>query len=330
MLLSCVPSKINIVEYATLDIDSKIASHRLPDYIIKKKRPKIAILPPSDATQYKQCQLYNVAWEYLTQYLQIAGMELVERSQLNAIMQELKFREGISGDIDIQKFTQIARGVDFVVVGSVTSALTRADFSEGRTWTDKKGKVHYTPPSCSEEGKVSLSIRLLNFPSGIVQKTFLMEGKEFLGSREVSSSYECQITDPCGVLALATKRAIDNSKEDLIRAFPVYGYIYKTLTHPKEKTKRIAFINLGINDGLQPNSKLDIVEFLEERDPISGVTLLRTQTIGECTVSETDLQADKAICVISEDSVDRVLVGHAVKLKGEEGVIRTLQKWIYK
>jgi len=328
-LWRCAPQLV-IGEYSTLDIDSRKASHEVPDYIVNKKKPRVAILPPADNTAYKKCQVYNVGWEYLVQTLASAGLEVVERSQLEEIMKEMKFQAGITGDIDVNKFAQIATGVDSVFVGSISQGIARAEFREGRTTRGPKGETYYTPPSCQEEGRASLSIRLVKFPEGVVRKTFLMEGKESLGSREVRSSYECQVVDPCGVLAKAIRRAIDNSREDILREFPFYGYIYKTMTHPKDRSKRIAFVNLGRNDGLEAGSKLEIVEFVKERDPIKGSTMLRAQTIGECKVSQTDLEADKSICIVSEEAADKVSVGHVVRLKVEEGFFRKIEKYMHK
>ena len=42
---SCAP-KLSISEFRQVAIDSKTASHQLPQYVIDKKKAKLAVLPP--------------------------------------------------------------------------------------------------------------------------------------------------------------------------------------------------------------------------------------------------------------------------------------------
>lgn len=312
---SCGAPRVNTGEYVISDIDTKKTSAPLPEYIIQKKKPKVVVLPPSDTTQYSMCQLYANSQEYLTQALAQSGsVELIERSQLNAIMNELKFRAGVSSDIDIKKFAKIAEGVDFVFVGSVSKAYTRARFTPESSWTDKKGKTHYTPASCLEEAETGLVFRLLEFPAGIVQKSFNMNAVE-RNHRQVSSQYDCRVQDPCGLLNKAVEKAINKGKKELMNAFPVYGYIYKTMTNRKNPRERLAFINLGTSDGIKAGMVVEIIEFIRERDPVKNIDMIIPQTVGECTVTETDLLPDRSICIITENAVDRVFVGQAIKTK---------------
>src|SRR5574340_1029878 len=129
---SCAP-KLSISEFRKEAIDSKTASHQLPQYVIDKKKAKLAVLPPGDATQYRNvCGLGQAAQENFTQTLaKIGTVEVVERSQLDAFMQEMKFQAGITSEIDANKFMQIAKGVDFVFVGGVSSAGVNASFTAG-------------------------------------------------------------------------------------------------------------------------------------------------------------------------------------------------------
>ncbi|MEN2994330.1 MAG: CsgG/HfaB family protein [Thermodesulfovibrio sp.] len=326
--LSCVPPKVNMSDYTVIsDVDSKTVKHPLPDYVINKKKPKVAVLPPTDNPRYSQCQLYNTAQEHLVQALANTGtVELVERSQLNVIMQEIKFKAGITGEIDIEKFSKIAHGIDFVIVGSIPSASTTTQFIEGSSWTDKKGKTHHIPASCKEEANINLFFRVITFPAGTIQKALNMSGQKTI-TRDARYSYDCRVQDPCGLLGQAIDIAINNSIQELMQAFPVYGYIYKTMTNIKNPKERLAFINLGSADGIKAGSELEIIEFVKDIDPIKKQSIITPQVVGECIVSETNLQPDRSICIISEDSIDRVFTGHAVKLKITETFGRKLQKF---
>ncbi|MGC9046089.1 CsgG/HfaB family protein [Thermodesulfovibrio sp. 3462-1] len=319
----CVPPKVSLMEYTMLDIDNKKVTHFMPDYAIQKRKPKIAILPPSDNTQFRGCELYSSAQEYLTQaFANTGSVELVERSQLKVLMEELKFRAGVSGDIDLQKFAKIAEKVDFVLVGSISKAYINVRFTPASSWTDKKGKTHYNPASCNEEGEIGLTLRLIQFPEGRIQKAFSMNGraKNYRGQ----DNY-CRVEDPCGLLNKAIEKAINNSRSEIFDVFSVYGYIYKTMTNRKNPKERIAFITLGRSDGLKEGSIVEIVEFVKERDPVKNIDIITPRIVGECTVSETDLQSDRSICIIAEDYVDKVLTGHAIKTSAPKGFWQKLR-----
>ncbi len=325
-LASCTP-KVNLAEYQETKIDKEVASHELPEYIVKGIKPKVAILPPENATELaKKCNLSEAALDSMMQVLgSIGSLELVERGRLNKIMEELKFQAGVTGQVDYEKFKQIAKDIDYLFIGTISSTGTRARFTEARRWTDSKGNVYYSPPSCSEQGVVSLSFRVISFPEGRIIKTYMMKGQKTI-SREVRSPSQCYVQDPCGLLGEAVYRAIDNKKEDFIKDFPAYGYVYKTMTHIKDKNKRIAFITLGTNAGLKPGHKVDIVEFRKETDPVKGTETLTPYTIAECTVVETELKPDKSICLVEGEQAQKVRVKHAVKTKPNVGFFRMLQK----
>ncbi|MDP1758848.1 MAG: CsgG/HfaB family protein [Thermodesulfovibrionales bacterium] len=325
---SCAP-KLSISEFRQVAIDSKTASHQLPQYVIDKKKAKLAVLPPGDSTQFRTaCGLGQSAHENFTQTLaKIGTVEVVERSQLDAFMQEMKFQAGITSEVDANKFMQIAKGVDFVFVGAVSSAGVNASFTAGGMRKNVfTGKDYYANPSCSESGKVLVNYRLITFPSGSVQQVFQLDGQKTNLPRDVSSSYDCRVQNACGLLQEAVYRAIDDVKESLAEAFPVYGYISKTMTHNSNKKNRIAFLSLGKADGVEAGSTVDIVEFVPEKDPVKGTTSLVPRVISECTVTETELFPDRSICVIPEESADFVFVKHAVRTKSKTGVFRGMQK----
>lgn len=311
----CAPPKVSLMDYVVTDIDNKRAMHFMPDYVIQKKKPKIAVLPPSDNTPYSRCKLYATAQEYFIQNLAMAGsFELVERAQLNALMDELKFRAGVFGNIDAQRVAKLAEGVNFVFVGSISKANIKTKFTPASSWTDKKGKTHYISASCSEEAEVGLVFRVIEFPEGRIQKAFNMIGKQ-TNYRNVSSQYDCWIEDICGLLNKAVEKAINSSKKEIFNEFPVYGYIYKTLTNRKKLNERIAFITLGKTDGIKAGSVVEIIEFIRDKDPVKNAEIILQRVVGECTVSETELQNERSICIISEDCTERVFAGHAVKVK---------------
>jgi TolB-like protein len=325
LLLSCA-QKVNLSHFQQVDTDNKMASHSLPDYVLKESKARIAILPPSSMTNlYPQCNLSNSAQESLVTTIgKIGGLDIVERSQIQSIMQETKFQASISGDIDMQQFQKIASDIDYVMVGSVASVGVNATFSEGRRWKDDKGQQRYTPPSCAEQGKVKITYRLVS-PSGNVLKVFDMDGQKS-SSGEVRYSSDCQVKNPCGVLGEAIYRAVDDNLEKFYEAFPSYGYIYKTQTNPKNPKERLAFISLGTSNNIKAGDKVDLINFSQEKNPVTGKDITNAETISECTILENDLQDKRSICMIAEATADKVKVKHAVKTKVNSSVFRSLQK----
>lgn len=330
---SCAP-KVSISEFRQGAIDSKTASHQLPQYVIDKKKAKLAVLPPGAATQFRDtCGLAQSAHENFTQTLaKIGTVEVVERSQLDAFMQEMKFQAGITSEIDANKFMEIAKGVDLVFVGAVSSASASSRRAEKvdilGSILAPKGSGVQTNQVCEDKGRVLINYRVIEFPSGKVKQVFPLDGQKTINRNisYVDIAIGCKIQDPCGILQEATYRAIDDAKESLAEAFPTYGYIFKTMTHSSKPKNRIAFLSLGKADGIEAGSTVDIIEFVPEKDPIKGTESTVPRVLAECTVTETELFPDRSICVISEENADFVFVKHAVRTKSGTGVFRGIQK----
>ncbi len=320
-------STLDLARFHESGIDDRTSSAELPHYVKDKKRPRVAVLPVSDTSQFKSSlSLGPATQDALTQLIVgSGGFEVMERSQLDSFMQEMKFQGGMGAEVDPDQFLKIAKDIDTVFVGAITSAGASSSFTEARNWKDKKGKTHTSPPSCSEEGKVAINIRALASPSGTIQNSFQVKGRKSI-SREVRYSSECNVQNPGGLLSESINKAIDDAKEDIANTFPSLGYIYKTLTNKSEPRKRIAYINLGKSDGLEPGNKIDIIEFVQEKDRVRGTMRIIPRIVAEAVVSETQFLPDSSILIIPEDSADSVLVGQAVRTKANVSVMRMLNK----
>lgn len=328
LLLSGCATTLDLSKMHETQLDEKTATGELPAYVKEKKRPRVAILPIGDSTQYKtSLNLAQTAQDTLTQLIVTSGgVEVMERAQLDSFMQEMKFKSGVGIEVDADKFAQIAKDVDTVFVGTISSAGVSAAFTEASSWTDKKGKTYYTPASCKEEGKVAINFRALASPSGTIQRAFEVKGRSSR-TRDVRYSGECQsVQSPGGLLSDSVNKAIDDAKEEIANTFPSIGYIYKTMTDRSDPRKRIAYINLGKSDGLAPGNKVDIIEFAQEKDRIKKTMRVVERPITEGVVSETQFMADSAILIIPEEAVDRVIVGQAVKSKANVSVFRMINK----
>lgn len=327
-LLSGCATTLDLSKMHETKLDENMARGELPAYVKEKKRPRVAILPIGDSTQYKaSLNLAQTAQDTLTQLIvSCGGVEVMERAQIDSFMQEMQFTAGVGAEVDADKFAQIAKDVDTVFVGTISSAIVLAAFTEASSWTDKKGKTYYTPPSCKEEGKVAINFRALESPSGSIKRAFEVKGRSSK-TRDVRYSGECQrVQSPGGLLSEAVNKAIDDAREEIANTFPSVGYIYKTMTDRSDPKHRIAYINLGKSDGLAPGNKVDIIEFSQEMDRIKKTLRVVERPVAEGVVSETQFMADSSILIIPDDAADRVLVGHAVKSKANVSVFRMIDK----
>ena len=318
---------LNLARYHETGIDEKTCPTELPNYVKEKKRPRVAVLPISDTSQFKSSlSLGPAAQDSLTQLIVASGgVEVLERAQIESFMQEMKFQGAMGAEVDPDQFVKLAKDIDTVFVGAISSATVSTSFSEASSWKDKKGNTHTSPPSCKEEGKVAINIRALSSPSGTIQNSFQVKGRKSV-SREVRSSSECRVQSPGGLLSEAVNKAIDDAREDIANTFPALGYIYKTQTDKSDPHQRVAYINLGKSDGLQPGNKVDIIEFSPEKDKVRGTTRIVPKIIAEAVVSETQFLPDSSILLIPEDASDCVLVGQAVRTKANVSVLRMINK----
>lgn len=326
-LLSGCATTLDLSKFHEAQLDERSAKTALPSYITEKKRPRVAVLPISDSSQYsKTLNLSQTATDTLTQLIVTSGgFEVMERAQLNTFMEEMKFQASVGAEIDADKFAKIAKDLDTVFVGTISSAVIATSFTDASSWTDNKGKVHNNPPSCSEEGKVTINFRALESPSGTIINSFQVRGRSFK-SRQVRYSGECTVQSPDGLLSEAVNKAIDDAREDIANTFPSMGYIYKTMTDKSDPKKRVAYINLGRNDGIQIGNKVDIIEFSQEMDKVRKSMRAFQRPVAEGIVSETQFMPDSAILIIPEDAADRVLVGQAVKTKANVSIFRMINK----
>lgn len=63
-----------------------------------------------------------------------------------------------------------------------------------------------------------------------------------------------------------------------MNAFPVFGYIYKTMSNRKNPIERIAFIRLVTLDGIKAGSKIEIIEFFK-KNPVKDMETFTTRII---------------------------------------------------
>ncbi|MBJ6725562.1 CsgG/HfaB family protein [Geomesophilobacter sediminis] len=322
LFMSGCASGIKLSNYKELDCDKKECEVQPPDYILNKKKPKVAILQMADVTEY-QGKLSEPGTESLTQSITGGtGLEVVERSQVKRLFEEYKFKSELSGEVDPSAFSKLVKDVDFVILGSIPTASVGAKFSEASSYTDKKGKSHYIAPSCTVSAEAVVNVRAVSTTNGTIYKVFEPFKGRVSGSSEVRSSSECRVKDPLQLVLQAVNNSIEKAKDSFIDAFPNFGYAAKTMTNPQNQKDRIAVITLGRNDGLKAGDKVVLAKYVKSYDRIKKSNSLSIQDVGEVKISETGLADEQSYVQIPEEVADDVTVGYIVKTKADRSLFK--------
>lgn len=321
-LTSGCATTINLSKYGELETDRKDCDIAPPDYIVNKKKPKVAILPVADVTEFEG-RLSKPAQETLTQTITSGtGLEVVERSQMDKLFEEAKFNESVGGDPDPEALANLAKEIDFVIMGSVSSVATGARFTEASSYKDKKGKTHYVAPSCSFTGEATVNVRAVSTATGTIYKVFTPFRGRVSSSTEVRSSYDCRVEDPFQLASAATSKSIEGARGSFMDAFPNFGYVSKTLTNPKDGKDRVAQITLGKNDGLKPGDRVVLAKYVRSYDRIKKTESVSLQDLAEVRISETGLGDEQSYVLLPEEVAAEVAVGYIVKTKSNGGFFR--------
>lgn len=321
-LLSGCATTIELSKYGELELDGKDCEIPPPDYIVNRKKPKVAILPIADVTEFEG-RLSKPAQETLTQTITSGtGLQVVERSQMDKLFEEAKFTESVGGELDPEALANLAKEIDFVILGSVTSVSTGARFTEATSYKDKKGKVHYIAPSCSYSGEAVVNVRAVTTSSGNIYKVFPPFKGRVSSTTEVRSSSDCRVEDPFQLASQATAKSIEGARDSFLDAFPNYGYVAKTLTNPKNPKDRVAQITLGRIDGLAPGDRVMLARYAKSYDRIKKTESVALQDLAEVQVSETGLGEEQCYVLLPEEIAGEVMVGYIVKTKANARFFR--------
>lgn len=324
MFLSGCATGIKLSNYKELETDKRDCEIQPPDYIVNKKKPKVAILPLADVTEFEG-KLAKSANETLTQIITAGtGLEVVERSQMDKLFEEAKFKGNLTGDIDPAFLANLAKDIEFVILGSISSISSSAKFTEASSYVDKKGRVHNIAPSCSISSEATVNVRAVSTSSGTIYKVFPPLKGRTAYSTEVRSSYQCEIHDPFQLALKATAKSIENGKDGFIDAFPNFGYVSKTLTNPQNAKDRIAQITLGRNDGLNVGDKVMLAKYVKSYDRIKKTESLSIQDLTEVEISETGLGDDQSFVTLPEEFAGDITVGYIVKTKANTRFLKKL------
>jgi len=265
---------------------------------------KIAVLPFDDGSiqnrwwgnQYELGK--GVSDELVTAFLRTEKFRLVEREQINAILQEQKI--GAAGLVDPKSAAEIGRilGVQFLVIGRVTEFYQ--DSQTIGTRNKKAGLALLTSTA-----RVSIDARLVDTTTAEILTSVTGKGKKDtsnLGFADAKGalligSKEFQKTD----LGKALRDAVDSVATQLaekaydgkiVKIPLITGYV--AFANPN----RGIYLNIGKNAGVMVGMNFLVTHIVEEiKDPKTGEVLDQiSEPVAEVTITE--VRERVCVCVV--------------------------------
>ncbi len=248
-------------------------------------KDKIAVFP--FGTVQNDYNMGSLAETEMTSLLiETKRFDVIERSQIAAIMSEQKLSN--SGIIDENDATEIGKisGVKFLVLGTVSNVryiVSRKASDSGGVYEDVDAAI-----------VLQLKIIEVENASVVFSKTYNMKKGSGIGS--VFSSLVSGDGTPEGTLSSLLKKTFSKEvSNDMLNAFPIEGEILSI------EDKKTVTIDIGSDQGVKKGMVFNIIT-KEEKTNSSGKTRTIIKKIGKIKVTEV-LGEESSTCKVTESSV---------------------------
>ncbi len=308
IIAACVPTKtVDISQYQRVKADTRMAACKPPDYIVKHKKPGVAVSTFEDLSGTQLKNLGKLATEEFQNMITDMGrFNVIERAQAKKLDKELDYENdrGLSDEAWAKKHNAIGKCVNYVIVGAVKDVTPNVSQNPG--YRDTKGS--WVPPLCKATVQVSVAARVIKMATGRTMRSFEMQGDDTETQRT-----GCQVT--VGMARKAMEKAIKRQgRVDIARTIPIIGYVKRLMTGGKNGKDRIAYISLGQNDGIQPGDEIQVMKIEEDVDSISGKHETRYINITKGIVAKNGLSGTECLLILNGDhNAGRVKVGNMVE-----------------
>ena len=214
-----------------------------------------------------------------------------------------------------------AKGVNYVVGGKISNATYTWAFHEEQRWTDKKGRVHVTPPYISYESCISGNIKVLSLPNLKIVKTIPIEACSH-DSEDARYPSQARKYDP-SLVRKAAMEAADDATYPLKNFFAPKGYIEEIRRNGDDL---IAEVTIGTQNGLKTGQDVEIYTIKIMTNKLTGQKHKESVKIGEGTVSN-QIGNDYAWIIINNLKDGATLhIGDYIKPVSKEGFFSKLIK----
>lgn len=276
-----------------------VAAALLPVSVAAQEaKPRIAVLEfqNNSAFGYWGRNLGLAASDELaTQLVRSGAFTVVERQQVDAILQEQHF--GLSGAVNASTAAEIGKilGVQAVLLGSITQfSIDRKTAGVGAL------RVTYT------EAETKMDVRLVNTTTGAILAVAVGEGKTRLGGVGWER-YNFQRDFDAGLAQEALRPAV----EDAVKEIAAQGPALASLAPPAPAAvpasivgspePGVVYIDQGADSGIQVGQRFEVHRVVDEiRDAAGNVLDRVTAKVG--VIEVTRVLSQSSICSVVEGS----------------------------
>ena len=247
-------------------------------------KDKIAVFP--FATVMHDYNMGSLAeTEMASLLLETKRFDVIERSQISAIMSEQKLsNSGIVNESDASEIGKIS-GVKYLVLGTVSNV--RYVVTQKRTESGVSEDV---------DAAIVLQLKIIEVENAsvIFSKTYNMKKSSGIGS--VFSSFIEGDGTPEGTLSSLLKKTYKKEiSKDMLNAFPIEGEILSI------EDKKTVTIDVGSDQGVKKGMVFNVVT-KEEKTNSSGKTRTIVKKVAKLKVTEV-LGEDTSTCKVMESSI---------------------------
>lgn len=220
-----------------------------------------------------------VADMLITELFKLQRYEIVERNQLDKLMQERNLQQTDLAESSAREIAKVLK-CDALVVGSISQ------YSETR---QDRNFAFYRKEAATYTVGIEFRIidvqtgatRLAESAVGVAEKEGRIGGLLFKGDDKKGNQHESPTQDVTGGYGEAARKAVDILVAKLRAAFPIEG-------HVADVDGDNITINLGRADNIRPGDRFKIVKVGKEIiDPVTKESLgAKTQEVGEMAIKE--------------------------------------------
>jgi len=259
----------------------------------QEAKPRIAVLGFSNNSTFTYWgdNLGGAAADELTTQLVKSGaFTVVERSQVNAILDEQHF--GLSGAVDASTAAEIGKilGVQAMLVGSITQ------FSVDR----KSGGIGAFRATYTE-AESKMDVRLVSTTTAEILAVAEGQGKKRMGGVGWDD-FDFEREFDVGLAQEALRPAVESAVEEIVAQAEMLASL-APVTAPGEVVGSpeagVVYIDKGAGDGIEAGQRFDVYRVVDEIRDSAGKVLDRvTEKVG--VIEVTRVLSNSSICSVVE------------------------------
>lgn len=325
VLLSGCASSSTISDFDNYERRPLVKASIMPSKAqLSRDRARVVVLDIDDDSidLAKQSRLGVALRQKIESLLGGGGVDVIDRKLAATLQNEIMLAE-MKGKYDY-KGPEVA---DFGVTGNVIAVNYSTSYSKASTWVDKEGESHYSPPRCSYSIQFEGDLKVHALPSLRLVDTIKLDETE-----RQSVSLEGRYSRSCpkypneqlrGLVTEAGISAVSEAEVDLKNNFAPQGYITEARSNDDD---HIFKVTMGRQAGLEEGQSVDIIQFYNNQDLLTGETSIEETKLVNAVVSNNVGSEYAWIVVDDAEKSDRIRLGDAVKVRYEDGWFQKLKK----